>query len=1235
MHTKAYREYLGRKQRGETYPSYLFMWFNPSGQVVMESATLRPGNKKEWEGKGEIITPRKVCINRLNDNKKFDNFEKLVDDTYIFDISQFIEDNPDLFYRQETNTKAKFSYEYRCARYIEDNLVRPTLVDAGFHLDPGKSSNLEYHFLPKGKTIDDMLEIMVNYLYGGIDRTVNFKPKNRTTRRLLNTLRRKKGGTFKHKIIYYGVETGAGKTSDSLMSFVETTRLTGRNKHLFTTPKPDTLSDLAKDIRKAQNKAWRRFKLVVPESKIGDIEYLIPDQVMTHEEYMNTQRSSEYIYILWFSVQDMRQAEGKKYRKLIEKTHFGCWVKDEAHTNYADWGIFAQYVEQYIKHWVQIQLTGTPENILLNAPICDEQQKILFLEKDRIEAAEAGDPDWQGYPTIHTCILDSKKTNTQIANALDLSDEEFVTLGKEWRWDDINKCLYYDDAIDMLIDKRYGLGVYAGETCSFFGPGSPAAKFDTKHGMVLISSGSTSEKTIYVADKIKRRHKLHNKQIATFAAHEPKGYEKWLQHCENTPEIDSAFVSYEKGTTGKNNPYLNYGWVSRSIASLILMGQFRGRFKRKLFGKDDVVIFFDDDETAIAANIEIVEATQKTPGDLEQTSEDIIRLGPHWMVDGDCYKKIDAPHLQSIIESIDPVGLRSLGSSRHINNEAQCPAHLQGTLKNPRMGVAPATPSTGSNPKGKNKRQTTVSGSKATPSDNQKYLRNLQVSLTRLSRAVLYLKKYTIRDILKNEFASFEGTVLSVKETCNTPLEFSDIEDALDNGDINEYSINRSLSAIKYRINHVKKEKDLKSLLVLLGSEDYADTKTAFVSTSEDCARTIYDEWEFTDRLTKGDTLIDTCAGHGTFLIVAIMLDREVNKTSKLSPKNVYYNDVDPKKVALFKEINTEFKLGIPKKNITCLDAKDENFMKNRKPFTWEVGNHPFNDDSIALDRDTDKRKENTSNLDAMLYQDNKELAENRAVIIRSAFLGKSSKLREDIFTDRSVAVILNTTKFFNVIPDTMCVISKKDYDSDVKTFVDKNGNRWEYKTDKDTKLSLSLTAETVDIFDKIKKGAEKNGSFGDAWRRSSITRSDKFVNDKHGVDFVEITGNLGEPLVVKKYSGNELPADTNKWRTVLNVNGRTDRTMGAIKAVAPDIIISNSMVSFASNSKLEEQNKRLFLEGEFVNALSKLLKVSPGNSSEFFAFIPMFDFSSPVTDKKIRKVCKLTAKDLNTLYEA
>jgi hypothetical protein len=257
-----------------------------------------------------------------------------------------------------------------------------------------------------------------------------------------------------------------------------------------------------------------------------------------------------------------------------------------------------------------------------------------------------------------------------------------------------------------------------------------------------------------------------------------------------------------------------------------------------------------------------------------------------------------------------------------------------------------------------------------------------------------------------------------------------------------------------------------------------------------------------------------------------------------------------------------------------------------------------------------------------------RERVPNHAVILRSNCLGKDSSVRELIFTDPCVKEIIDTTKYFSVSPDTMCVIRNVGYNSNLKTIVDRDEREFTITTDKDTKLSLTIGSNNIDVVHKIWALAKEN-NLGHMWNRSPILRKDSDTGS--GVDIVPITGDTNKPLEIKKYNGNiSKVKPVKKWKVISNVNA-SRTSIGAIKIVPPDTITSNSVIYFAFDTELEANNCKKYLESEFIRWYTPLMKVSAGNSSEFFAKVPSFDFNKEVTDDVLKSY--FTAEEKNLIW--
>jgi hypothetical protein len=359
--------------------------------------------------------------------------------------------------------------------------------------------------------------------------------------------------------------------------------------------------------------------------------------------------------------------------------------------------------------------------------------------------------------------------------------------------------------------------------------------------------------------------------------------------------------------------------------------------------------------------------------------------------------------------------------------------------------------------------------------------------------------------------------------------------------------------------------------------------------------------------------ILDPTCGRGTFLLALVKKLEEHGHTRQHIINNMIYGvDINP----------IQMMIATKALKMVC-DTQSNVFCDNSLTRKWDnvfdliVCSFPFNDDSKLAGRNVNKLKENTKSLDHEFYRSMIPLARNHAVTLRSNCLGKDSSVREIIFTDVTVKEIHNTSAYFDVLPGTMCVIRDEHYNSKTKTIFDRKGNSFTIETDNTTKLSLSTDAVNIEIIKKIWDFA-KIQNMGSLWTRSPIPRHVKATT---GTPCVDITGPEGKPVVVTRYNGDTSKVKhTNKWKVISNVNAPSASAIGAVKIVRPGTITSNSIVFFPFDTKEEALNCKAYLETQFIRWYTPLTKVSAGNSSEFFAKIPMVDFKRQITDDVLKE---------------
>ena len=885
--------------------SFVFFWETEPNKFIFESARERQGDL------GKNLSGEDICRKRLREgNKKtFDWSKKQV---HVIEITDWITDHPEMF------TQAKDAL-----RWSENSILRKQLNAKGYPtlLIEGK----EKHQGDVYRAVADINE----YLFG-TPVAKDFKPKKRTTKRLLKFIKDKHEELHNFDEVLYGATMGAGKTSDWLHACQEWHKLKNKNVHLMVTSMPGTRNDLARDM--ADGIQFQNMILVVPDKALPDIQYILKDRVIGFSDIKQVGKDLKKNYVISLGVQDARGDDGDKYKSVLKKLSFGIYGKDEVQTNQGEFSQFEKNVVPHIKFDLAIYLTGTPEKFVLEGSKFTDANTILFLANDLYEAQIDGDPDWQGYPWRNFMVLNYKDAHDRISQQLGLTPDQGWTLSKQWAWDKDNHCLVHEMSVTELIKIRFGIGLYADDPRCFWGPGSGLAKYRRKTGCIQIENGDSNRKTIYVAKMIERIT-----GIKAFAAHEKNGYEDWLNFCNNNPDVSSVYVTHDKDMTGKNNKKINYQWLSLSISSSTRIGQALGRGNRKDDSKDNVFYFVDDPETALSATLDPIEATSDTPGVDQTTAEKIHRISSYWFEGTDRWAKGTVPDLVALIQKLDPIGMRGLKSGRHINGEATCPSHLEGTLTSARVSSSvSAVISDIEGSKGSN--TLPVERTKAEISDDKLYRQNLQKSIVCLAKALVYSDGvyFDVDSILKNPVVDIEGQELTLEQISKAPLSFNDLKIAFGNNDVSKASVNKSLSVIKSKF--ASAILTIEPYMNFLGHPDLIDTSTKFMAEPTELVND-YVNSVLSQCTTKSSPVVgDLVGGRGYILY------RTLQQASKfdidIDPAHVYYNDIDPVMVGVFRKVNRIFNLGIPDKNITCQDArvwKNYNTIK----FDLGVGNPP------------------------------------------------------------------------------------------------------------------------------------------------------------------------------------------------------------------------------------------------------------------------------------------------------
>lgn len=894
--------------------SFVFFWQTEPNKFIFESARERKAQL------GMNLTGEEICRGRLKEgNKKTFDWSNI--EIYPIELTDWIEENPNMF------TKAKDPITW-----AENSILRKFLKSKGYPVLANEGK--EKHQGDITQAIDDLNL----YLFGNTD-PVDFKPKKKTSQVLLDFIDSKHENKHDFTEFLHGCTMGTGKTSDAIMACQRIREHGISNIHLVVTSKPSTRTDLCSDI--AKGKQFRNVFAVVPNKALPDVQFILKERVIGFDEFERMEKDPKNNYIVSLGVQDARGDDGDKYRDFLKKFRFGGYFKDEAHTEQGQSTLYHKNVEKEIDRWLEIWLTGTPEEILLEGSLFTEQNSVLFTANDLAEAQADGDPDWQGYPFRNFMCLDYKTSQAIVVKELGLSQAQKWTLEKQWSWDKNNDCFLHENVIKLLLKIRLGVGFYQDDPRCFWGPGSVLSKEPRRTGIITISNGNTAEKTKHLKMLIEQ---VTEGETRAFSAHEPNGYDNWLNYCNSDSAGDSIFISHDKDMTGKNNSWINWQWISMSIASITRLGQHLGRGNRKGIGKDNVCYFFDDPDTAIAVTLDPLEAKSDQAGTSQRIAEKIHRIAAYWMEGSETWVKAEIPDITKMINLLDPIGARGLNSFRHINPNVKCPIHLIGLLNQKKVNssingeLSDVEGDKGSNVETKEKSE------KSEVDDNVKYRQNLRASIKSLVRCLVKSEGqyYTVDSILNNPVLEFERELLSLEQVAKSPLNFEELKQAFDRGDANKITVNRALSIVKDKM--VDSQSSIEARIDFLSHADFVDADTKSISEPVDLVKDYM--YNVCSRVGtfENKTCGDIAAGNGAFVIDAIRKGAD--------PTLCYYNDMDPTAVTQFRKTNELFGLGVPEVNITCYNALE---YKDKVDMQFDVGlgNPPYNISTVKTGNGT------------------------------------------------------------------------------------------------------------------------------------------------------------------------------------------------------------------------------------------------------------------------------------------
>lgn len=402
---------------------------------------------------------------------------------------------------------------------------------------------------------------------------------------------------------------------------------------------------------------------------------------------------------------------------------------------------------------------------------------------------------------------------------------------------------------------------------------------------------------------------------------------------------------------------------------------------------------------------------------------------------------------------------------------------------------------------------------------------------------------------------------------------------------------------VRYTNRWIQKFNDHKanfeSLLEMLA--DPIHKTDTFVAEPNRLLRRIADKLIRNLKKKKDISIFDPCGGRGGFIIYFLKLAEE--QGISIDPANVYYNDIDINMTAFFKQLNKEYKLGIPEENITSQDFQAMEFdMK----FSVGVINPPYDGKKRTHQKFFNKL--------FSIIEDNGVLASLQPAT--TYFNKKETHLTEPVINEMVNIIKGNTCEVEIENPE---IFDNAGIQNDLSvTYVLKDQNQTgvvDRITYKDGKTysnvlleDISQTAIDPVVCAKIRKKYEayvlKHGSL-----ENKITR---------------VQGNLKAHL--GKIRGTR-PTDNDFYTFIPLRENRSDYGLS-----------KDSTFGVSVSSKNEVDFVYDYLESYIARFGLALLKCSQNTASKEFALVPLVDFDKFYTDEDLRQMLNLTKAELEVI---
>jgi len=621
----------------------------------------------------------------------------------------------------------------------------------------------------------------------------------------------------------------------------------------------------------------------------------------------------------------------KRYAGLDKR--IGTLAVGEAHQMLSDANnkMWTNLNDMFGKKCFKLFVTGTPYDFIYGnaaAEYFSVEERALFTRNDLYKDKRTNPlSHYKEYPDFNYYGIDVRDVVEQLKQDQRWDgDENGFTFNKLFTYNPETRTFVYEKTILWLFQRMFGMDAFSenGDPLSIYNAPNlcEAAK---KHGMIALPVGtSTASAKVYI-NALKNLLVSHG----VFPGEVFDAYEDDLG--DRKDDIANAkgmtlTLTCNKDCTGANIPQLGYFVFMRKLGdSVKFFEQATGRVGRKFPGKPNCGVFLADLENSMNVMLTIEEkitAEREEDFSVREMIEELLANYNFFAGRNGAWENIDPIDFASTLEELNAKGNYGINQClRNTDPDKGFDLFFNNVTSTESKNIVI---NTNNNAGAKNSNKNVLMEQMGLPFDKNKSFKqnwiNAKLTFASKCRWLAFLKGAAT----VNECVAIINTALQENDKETLAIVGTGVEwfpTLMTDEHIDVRYTNRWIQ--KFNDNRVNWE----SVMDMLADPIHR-TDNHFIAEPNKFLESV------AKKVVKNNpkTVFDPCAGRGGFLLYIL-------KNSNIDPANVYYNDNDPNLYAFFKQMNTEYNLGIPESNITCLDIMN---MEIDMKFDAVITNPPY-----------------------------------------------------------------------------------------------------------------------------------------------------------------------------------------------------------------------------------------------------------------------------------------------------